>query len=334
LARVLITGGAGFIGYHLGKALVEEAHEVTLCDNLFRGKMDEDLAALCQRTNVHFLNCDLTEPKATEPLGDGYDYVYHLAAVNGTRYFYEIPHVVLRVNVLALINVLDWFVRARCSKFRLASSSEVYAGTARAFGVPIPTPEDVPLVVDDICNPRLSYAGSKIVGELFLLNYARAHGFPFTIVRYHNIYGPRMGHEHVIPQFCTRILGRENPFRIQGGNETRAFCYVEDAVQASRLVMESPQCEQEVIHVGNPGEEIAIVDLARRMFSLFGHDPKLEILPVPEGSVNRRCPDTGKLEDLTGYHPNVPLDAGLMQTFTWYRSEAGKSNARPPLLAC
>ena len=333
MARVLITGGAGFIGYHLGKALVEDGYEVTLCDNLFRGKMDGDLAALCQRTNVHFLSCDLTEPKSTETLGDGYDYVYHLAGVNGTRYFYEMPHVVLRVNVLALVNVLDWFVQARCGKILFASSSEVYAGTARLFGVTIPTPEDVPLVVDDIRNPRVSYAGSKMIGELLVLNYARAYGFPYAIVRYHNIYGPRMGHEHVIPEFCKRILERENPFRIQGGSETRAFCYVEDAVRATTLVMDSPECDQQVIHVGNPREEVAIVDLARRMFGLFDHHPELEVLPVPEGSVKRRCPDIGKLETLTGYRPSVALDVGLKETFAWYRSEAGKSRARSPRLA-
>jgi nucleoside-diphosphate-sugar epimerase len=333
LARVLITGGAGFIGYHLGKALVDDEYEVTLCDDLSRGKMDGDLAALCQRTNVHFLNCDLTAPRSTEQLGVGYDYVYHLAAVNGTRYFYEMPHVVLRVNVLALTNVLDWFVQAGCGKMLFASSSEVYAGTARAFGVAIPTPEDVPLVVDDIRNPRLSYAGSKMIGELLVLNYARAYGFPYTIVRYHNIYGPRMGHEHVIPDFCTRILERENPFRIQGGSETRAFCYVQDAVRATKLVMGSRQCDQQVIHVGNPREEIAIVDLARRMFDIFDHHPELEVLPVPTGSVSRRCPDIAKLEALTGYHPNVLLEEGLRRTFAWYQSDAAKSKAGSPLLA-
>jgi UDP-glucose 4-epimerase/UDP-glucuronate decarboxylase len=313
-------------------ALVEVGHDVTLCDNLSRGKMDDDLTALCQRSNVHFLSCDLTEPKSTETLGDGFDYVYHLAGVNGTRYFYEMPHIVLRVNVLALVNILDWFVRARCGKILFASSSEVYAGTARRFGVPVPTPEDVPLVVDDIRNPRLSYAASKMIGELFLLNYARAHGFPYTIVRYHNIYGPRMGQEHVIPEFCTRILERENPFRIQGGRETRAFCYVDDAVRATRLVMDSPECDQQVIHVGNPREETAIVDLARRMFDLFDHHPELEVLPVPTGSVDRRCPDIAKLEALTGYYPHVPLDVGLKHTFAWYQSEAARSKAASPLL--
>lgn len=315
--KVLVTGGAGFIGYHLAKSLAEESYQVSLCDNLFRGRMDRELIALCQRDNITFINCDLTRLEDMGKLGQGYEQVYHLAAINGTRYFYEMPQEVLRVNVLALINLLDWLAKVGGAKMLFASSSEVYGGTARAFGVPIPTAEEVHLTVDDVYNPRLSYAGSKIVGELMAINYGRAHHFPVNIVRYHNIYGPRMGYEHVIPEFCVRILRRETPFKIYGGDATRAFCYIADAIEATKSVMRL--IEGEIVHVGNDREEIIMRELAERLFAISDFHPPVQVLPGPEGTVARRCPDISKLARLTAYQPKVSLDQGLRTTFAWYR---------------
>lgn len=317
--RVLITGGAGFIGFHLARFLVNCGYRVSICDNLFRGKMDKDLKELCTRDGVTFINCDLTDRDDFKKLEGEYDYIYHLAAINGTRYFYEVPHEVLRVNVLSLINILEWCKNGYTGKLLFASSSEVYAGGVRIFQLPVPTPENVPLVIDDPYNPRLSYAGSKIIGELFVINYSKAYKFPVTIVRYHNIYGPRMGYEHVIPEFCIRILKKENPFRIYGGKETRAFCYVDDAVMATKLVMETEKTNGEIIHIGNPKEELSILDLAKKMFELFNYYPSLEILPAPQGSVNRRCPNIDKLVSLTGFFPKISLEEGLIKTFEWYK---------------
>ena len=321
-SKVLITGGAGFIGYHLGKSLAENGYQVTLCDNLSRGKMDGELQRLCQQGSVQFITCDLTQTDGLNKLERDYAQVYHLAAINGTRYFYEMPHQVLRVNTLALINLLDWFIDTDCGKILFASSSEVYAGTARAFGVPIPSPEDLCLSVDNVYNPRLSYAGSKIIGELFLINYSKVYKFPMTIIRYHNIYGPRMGYEHVIPEFCLRILKRNEPFAIHGGAESRAFCYIDDAIRATRLAMESANTENEILHIGNPDEEITIAELANKMFDLFDFHPSVDIAPAPEGCVNRRCPDIAKLTKLTGYKPEVDLVEGLEKTFNWYKDES------------
>lgn len=319
MPKVLITGGAGFIGYHLGKALASQGYVVTLCDNFFRGEMDEDLAELCRHPKVHLVACDLTQPDSLNLLQDEYDFTYHLAAINGTRHFYEMPDVVLRVNILTLINLLDRSADGRLGKILFASSSEVYAGTARAYGVGLPTPEEVPLVLDDLQNPRLSYGASKILGESLVINYARVRKLPMAIVRYHNVYGPRMGYEHVIPQFCRRILNREDPFSIFGADDTRAFCYVDDAVRATQLVMECDDTNSCTLNVGNPQEEIAIVDLASLMFDLFNFHPGVNIESAPEGSVKRRCPDTSNLTRLTGYYPETALEAGLVKTHVWYK---------------
>ena len=322
MAKVLITGGAGFIGYHLAKALVKEGHTITICDNLFRGRQDKELAELCEKSSVRLVICDLTQPHSFRQLDKGYDLVYHLAAINGTRYFYEIPDQVLRVNVLTLINTLDWFVQSHCGKFLFASSSEVYASGAAASSLPIPTPEEVPSIIDDPHNPRLSYAGSKILGELMAINYGRAHDFPCTIVRYHNVYGPRMGYDHVIPEFCIRILERKSPFPIYGALETRSFSYVDDDVRATMLVMDSSATDGQIIHLGNPSGEISIKGLAELMFDLFDFHPALEIRPAPSGSVKRRCPETSKLEKLTGFRPQTPLSTGLVKIFAWYEAAA------------
>lgn len=316
----LVTGGAGFIGFALSKALAEKGYSVTIADNLFRGRKDAEFEELCSRPNVSFINSDLTKPESFPRLGkpDGYDYVYHLAAINGTRLFYEMPEEVLRVNILACINLLDWFKGAKKSKVLFSSSSETYAGTVAMGKAKIPTPETVPLSVQDVKNPRWSYAGSKILGELLFINYARKHGFPFSIVRYHNIYGPRMGTEHVIPEFILRAGRREDPFTIKGGSQTRAFCFVDDAVRATIAVMESPRASGEIIHIGNDREEIKISNLAKKVFSACGYRPKLKMLPPPKGSVARRCPSTSKLLSLTGFRARVPLGEGLKKTAGWY----------------
>jgi len=316
--KVLITGGAGFIGFHLAKYLSEKDYEITISDNLFRGKIDYDFQNLIGRRNVEFINTDLTERKEFNKFKKDYDYVYHLAAINGTRYFYEIPHEVLRVNVLSLVNVLDWLVTSNCKRLIWTSSSEVYAGTAIISKAPMPTPEEVPLTIADVFNPRSSYAGSKIIGELLCINYAKQHGFHLSILRPHNIYGPRMGYEHVIPQFIERVIKKETPFKIYGGEQSRAFCFIEDFVRGIRLVAESSRTNGEITNIGNDKEEIKIIDLAQKMFEISGFYPKLKILPSPKGSVNRRCPDITKVKKLVGYEPRIDLDTGLQKTYDWY----------------
>lgn len=321
MTDVLVTGGAGFIGYHLSKSLAADGHAVTICDNLSRGRMDDELESLLADPNVEFIRCDLTVSGALEELGR-YDHAYHLAAVQGTKNFYDKPKEVIRTNLLSTINVLDWFVESGSGKLLFSSSSETYAGTINTAGEPLPTPEDVLLSVDDVFNPRWSYGGSKLAGELLLSAYGHTHAMDYLIVRYHNIYGPRMGTDHVISEFVLRALDGAEPFPVYGGDPTRAFCHVDDAVRASRMLMESA-VEEEIFHVGNDEEEIAIRDLAEEVLDAVGHDVELDVQSAPEGSVMRRCPDIGKLRN-EGYEPAVPLDEGLQQTVEWYRERDGE----------
>ena len=321
--KVLVTGGAGFIGFHLAKYLAEEKNQVVVCDNFSRGQMDNEFTDLVNSQYVRFVNIDLTDKDTLKKLGGDFNLVYHLAAINGTKFFYEIPHQVLRVNILTLLNILDWMSEGNSPKLVWTSSSEAYAGGVISGNTPVPTPEHIPLVIEDISNPRNSYAASKIVGESLCLNYAKAYDFNVTIVRPHNIYGPRMGYEHVIPQFITRIIRRENPFEIFGADQRRAFCFIDDFIRGLKLVGESSKANAEIINIGNNKEEIIIKELANKMFDLFNFYPRLEILPSPRGGVSRRCPDINKAKELLDYEPQIDLDDGLQKTYDWYLKHHG-----------
>ncbi|MBI2099154.1 GDP-mannose 4,6-dehydratase [Candidatus Uhrbacteria bacterium] len=330
--KILITGGAGFIGYHLASHLLAaygEGARLTLIDNLQRGKMDDDFENLLRDKRINFLNLDLTDSASYAKLGSGYDHVYHLAAVNGTKLFYSMPHEVLRVNTLSLIYMLEWFGRENPKgKFCFTSSNEAYAGALSAFNqLPIPTPEEVPLVINDPYNPRWSYAATKLIGELFVIHYAKMHNFRALIVRPHNFYGPRAGYDHVIPEFSIKIAKREDPFTILGAEETRTFCYIDDAVRAMQMLMDSSKTDLQpvlTVHIGD-AEEIAMRELAEKFFDLSGWKPKtIDIKDSLPGSVARRRADISKLQALVGWRPEVMLEEGLRRTYEWYAAHPKK----------
>lgn len=327
MTKVLITGGAGFIGYHLSKYLVDKGYEVTIIDNFSRGNEDEDFINLIEKENVFFIKGDLTDPKTLENVKDSFDYIYHLAMINGTPNFYKIPDKVLDIGILGTLNLLKWLSRKRNKgKLLFASSSEVYASALKIMkNFPIPTPEEVPLVIDDPTNVRWSYGASKMIGEVMMHSYAKIGKIKdYCIIRYHNVYGPRMGFDHVIPQVIERIMKKENPFKIYGAEQTRTFCYVEDAVRATQLVMESRQTNGKTIHIGRSDDEIKIKNLIEKLFEIADYDPKRENVDAPTGSVDRRCPDTTKLKNL-GFKAMIDLDEGLRKCFGWYENNIRKS---------
>jgi nucleoside-diphosphate-sugar epimerase len=317
--RILVTGGAGFIGFHLTRRLAEDAGaEVTIVDDFSRGREDEEIASLVARPNVSVQNADLTDPAAWATLGEGYDEVYHLAAVIGVKHVLARPHDVVRVNALSTIHLLDWFVRGAARKLLFTSTSEAYAWTRQFTELPLPTPEDVPLSLTSLTDPRSSYAGSKIFGELAVNQYCRAHDARFTVVRYHNVYGPRMGREHVVPELLERALGGEDPLVVYSATHTRAFCYVSDAVDATVAVMRDPRADGLTFNVGNDSEEVTIEDLARRIVARVAPGVGIEPKTAANDPIERRCPDISRARRLVGYVPKVTLDEGLEATLARY----------------
>ena len=315
--RALLLGGAGFIGLHLARRLVAEGHEVTIVDDFSRGRDDRDLEALRAAPAVQVISGDLTSPTTYAALPHGWDQIYLLAAVVGVRNVEADPARVVRVNTLAALHLLDWV--APGERVFFASTSEVYAGGVEAGIVPVPTPEDIPVMISDITAPRFAYAVSKLLGEAAFLHTARAKRFDAVIGRFHNVYGPRMGADHVIPEMSLRALRGEDPFRVPGADQFRAFCHVDDAVEAMLRLMAAPAAAGQIVHIGNDRDETNIGDLAKLVLRLAGASPVIEPLAAPAGSVPRRCPDLTRLRDLTGYEPAVTLEEGVRSTYHWYR---------------
>jgi nucleoside-diphosphate-sugar epimerase len=311
----LITGGTGFIGSGLVRRLVKEGNRVRVLDNHSRGSTQrlKDVA-----DDVDFVSADIRDIEAVEKAVKGVDSVCHLAFVNGTEFFYSKPELVLDVGVKGIINVLDACVKFNVSELVLASSSEVYQTPPV-----IPTDEKVPLTIPDPWNPRYSYGAGKIISEIMTLNCGKKYFERVLIFRPHNVYGPDMGREHVIPQFIMRMqkLDREQKtgvlkFPIQGsGQETRAFVFIEDFIDGLVLVLDKGR-HLNIYNIGTM-EEIRIAEVA----SLIGKYLKREIELISgesaKGSTLRRCPDTSKLTQL-GYQPKFSFEEGLSLTVDWY----------------
>jgi UDP-glucuronate decarboxylase len=312
---------------HLARHLrkIDPSAKLILTDNFQRGVLDHDLDEIRRDPDVELIAVDCLSVEFA-PYVDQVDEIYHLAAVNGTRAFYDRPDEVLRTNVLSLQGVIDAITRRVAQdkgvpRLLFASSNEAYAGALAAFGqLPLPTPEEVPLVVADPRNPRWSYAASKLVGELMCIHGATRHGFPAVIVRPHNFYGPRAGGDHVIPQMLHRVFSRTDPFPIYGFDETRSFCYIEDAVDALVRAMKLADSSCPIFHIGSP-QETRIDELAETIFKVCRWHPKtMDHRTSPIGSVQRRVPDVKKIREAAGWEATTPLAEGLARTAVWYVS--------------
>ena len=317
--KILVTGGSGFIGSALVKTLVRAGEKIRVLDDNSRGS-PRRLTDV--EKDIEFVAGDIRDAAAVDNAAKGMDEVHHLAFVNGTEFFYSAPELVLDVGVRGMINVIDACRKNGIGNLILASSSEVYQTPPH-----IPTAEDAPLVVPDVLNPRYSYGAGKLISEVMAINYGRKYFERVLIFRPHNVYGPDMGFEHVIPQFALRIKklgpqqpGSRLPFEIQGtGEETRSFCFVDDLVTGVMVMREKGE-HLGIYHIGTT-EEVSIADLARRIADLA--DSEIEIIPgkLQAGGTPRRCPDISKLAKL-GYKPRVPLNDGLAPTVDWYWSNA------------
>lgn len=311
----LVTGGTGFIGSALIRRLVQEHHQVRVLDNNFRGSQ----ARLNDvKDSIELVEADIRDRAAVIRAGEGVDSILHLAFINGTRFFYEQPELVLDVGVRGMLNVLDACRKHDIGELILASSSEVYQTPPN-----VPTAETAPLSIPNPLNPRYSYGGGKIISELMAINYGRTGFHRVLIFRPHNVYGPDMGWEHVLPEFVIRMkkLCMKQPkdpliFPIQGsGQETRAFCYIDDFIDGLMRMIEKGE-HLNIYHIGTQDER-SIADVAQTVGDYFGR--KVQILPGKEaaGATIRRCPDISKIRML-GYEPQWNFREGVFKLAEWY----------------
>lgn len=304
--RFLVTGSSGFIGKHLVKALREQKLEYpNIVDEFDLPDGDVTSVESLQRKFQH-------QPDA----------VIHLAAINGTKNFYERPNEVLDVGVNGISNVLNLCRMWKVKEFFLASSSEVYHNPQI-----MPTPENVPLIVPDPLNPRYSYSASKIISEVMTFNYGREYFDRVCVFRPHNVYGiPNLSSDHVIPQLITRI-GDHLKARpeddnitvdIQGtGYETRSFCYISDAIDQILCIVDKGE-HLGIYNVGNYSE-INTPRLTRMIGDCFHKRVNARPSSVTrEGSPYQRCPNIWKVSALLGHSPEVPLSEGLQMMVDYY----------------
>lgn len=316
--RVLVTGGTGFIGSALVRGLLDAGATVRSLDNDSRGHVSK-LGPI--QHQIERVTGDVRDASIVREAVRGVDCVCHLAYINGTEFFYTRPELILEVAAKGMMNVLDACVAEGVRDLVLASSSEVYQAPPV-----IPTGELVPLVVPDVLNPRFSYGGGKIISELLAVNYGRKFFDRTLIFRPHNVYGPDMGREHVIPQFILRMKERGElqpdgiiDFPIQGtGEETRSFIYIDDFTRALIRVMEERE-HLAIYHIGTE-QEVSVSDLAKRVALACGREIRVIPGELLAGSTPRRCPDVHKLKQL-GFEPSVSLEEGLRRTAEWYLAD-------------
>ena len=313
MKKYLVTGGAGFIGSALVKGLVQQGYSVRVLDNLNRGNLSklQDVEG-----KFEFVQADIRDTKKVANAAKGCQAVIHLAYVNGTKFFYEKPDLVLDIAVRGMQSVIEAGKANKTTELFLASSSEVYQNAKL-----IPTPEDVPLIIPDPYNPRYSYGGGKILSELMAIHIANHYFKKVVIFRPHNVYGPNMGEEHVIPELIRKLQaikkGGKAKLHIQGsGKETRSYIYIEDFARQFFLLLKKAK-HLNTYNLGT-NNKISSNNLAKKIAGLMQLD--VEIIPgnIQKGSTPRRCPDISKIEKL-GFKENFNLNEGLKETITWYQ---------------
>ena len=298
----LVTGGTGFIGSNICKLLIKKNYRVKIFDNNLRG----DLNSIKKiKKKIKFIKGDIRNIDALIRASRNTDAVIHLAYINGTKYFYTKPVLVLDVAVKGIINVIEACMKNGIKELYLASSSEVYQTPNK-----IPTDEHESLKIPNIFNPRYSYGGGKILTELMGIHYGKKYFKKMIIFRPHNVYGPNMGYEHVIPEFIKRFKSlKKKKFKIQGtGNETRSFIFIEDFIKAFSLILRKGK-HLNIYNIGT-SEKIKIKDLAYKLSKIFKKKIILNKKALAKGGTKIRVPNINKIKKL-GFRPKFNLNRGL-----------------------
>jgi UDP-glucuronate decarboxylase len=304
--RILITGGAGFLGSHLCDRLVAQGHDVLCVDNYFTGRRD-NVADLLGLKNFEALRHDITWPLYVEV-----DEIYNLACPASPVHYQFDPVQTTKTSVIGAINVLGLAKRVKAKVFQ-ASTSEVYGDPTVH-----PQTEDYRGNVNPI-GPRACYDEGKRCAETLFFDYWRQHKTRIKVVRIFNTYGPRMHPQdgRVVSNFIVQALKGEDITVYGDGSQTRAFCYVDDLVEGFIRMMATGDDVTGPVNLGNP-MEIPVRELAERVIRLVGAKSKLVFRPLPVDDPLQRCPDISMARDLLKWEPKVALEDGLIKTIAYF----------------
>ena len=317
LKRILVTGGAGFLGSHLCERLVSQGHDVICVDNFFTSQK-ANVAHLLAQPNFELLRHDIVQPLWLEV-----DEIYNLACPAAPGHYQFNPIKTMKTSVIGAINVLGMAKRCR-AKVLQASTSEVY-GDPEVH----PQPESYRGAVNPI-GPRACYDEGKRAAETLFMDYHRAHRLSIRIVRIFNTYGPRMNpyDGRVVSNFIRQAIAGE-PITIFGsGDQTRSFCYRDDLIDGMMRMMAAPDDFVGPVNIGNPGE-FTIRELAELTVQLCGSSSEIVHRPLPVDDPERRRPDITLARDRLGWEPTIPLREGLERTIGWFRT-VDLADYRPP----
>lgn len=317
LKRILVTGGAGFLGSHLCERLVGEGHDVICLDNFFTSQKS-NVAHLLDRSNFELVRHDVTLPVFLEV-----DEIYNLACPAAPGHYQYNPIKTLKTSVLGAVNTLGMAKRCR-AKILQASTSEIY-GDPEVH----PQPESYRGAVNSI-GPRACYDEGKRAAETLFMDYHRMNGVRIRLVRIFNTYGPRMHpfDGRVISNFIRQALTGEDITLFGDGSQSRSFCYRDDLIEGMVRMMNAPDDLIGPVNLGNPGE-FTIRQLAEMVIEMTGTASKLVYYPLPVDDPTQRQPDITLARRHLAWEPTVPLREGLARTIEWFRS-IDMSHYRPP----
>jgi len=319
--KIIITGGAGFIGFNLASQLAKENYNVIIWDNLSRGKYDAYLKNLLRKKNVKFIKKDLTKKINVKKMN--VSHIFHLAGSVGVSNVNKNPYNSFLNNFLTLKNIVD-FNRSlkKQAKLILFSTSEVYSNLIKKKMIRFPIKETNDIIIENKIINRDSYFLSKIFNEKFL----QLSNLNYLILRPHNIFGPRMGYSHVVPELAKRMLNNKNKkeIKIYSPNHRRAFCYIDDAIHQILKLSMNKNIKNEIFNIGNMQEEIKMMDIAKKIKLILNISLKLKRGKITKGSPSRRVPDMSKTLKKIQRKKFIKLNEALKLTLSWYRNQLSK----------
>jgi nucleoside-diphosphate-sugar epimerase len=319
--KVLLTGGAGFIGTSLARRLVED-NEIVILDNLHRDSLSgTDLA---QHANLRFVEGDVLDLTVLRELAARATHVVHLAAIAGVDKVLESRVRTMRVNLIGTYNVLEAAAQADGIE-RLVDFS-----TSEVFGTHAYKVEETHVTTQgSVGEARWTYAVSKLAGEYLAHSYFDEFGLPAVSVRPFNVYGPGQVGSGAIHHFTARALAGDELVIHGDGSQIRAWCYVDDVVDALLAILDRDEAVGQVFNVGNPRSVVTVFDLASRIRRLTGSESEIVFQPLHYTDVEMRIPNVDKARKLLAWEPQVDLDEGLARTIAWYRERRPVQSLAP-----